>query len=210
MNEEQENEKKLIEERTFAALKLQRKQRLESLIEKRKNNLSYLIIVHLGETYWLNSILLNRKEITLLLEDKVQGVRGLMFYYLGLSLSLLLNKVNGYEVISSFLQLFEEWEYYFSSIPMQGMKYVLARNSSLYYPSLLANNNNNNNNNNEINDREYQIRNIGLYKYNNEIIFEFLQTPEIPFELNYIEVFINLCQMLISLYEKFWHEDSFT
>ena len=60
MDENNENEKKMVEERTFAALKLQRKQRLESLIEKRKNNFRYLIEVHSGDTFWLNSVLINK------------------------------------------------------------------------------------------------------------------------------------------------------
>jgi hypothetical protein len=40
--EEKEKEKRLAEERAQAALKLQRKQRLEALIIKRKGNLQYL------------------------------------------------------------------------------------------------------------------------------------------------------------------------
>jgi hypothetical protein len=40
--EEKEKEKRLADERAQAALKLQRKQRLEALIIKRKGNLQYL------------------------------------------------------------------------------------------------------------------------------------------------------------------------
>eukprot|EP01040_Poterioochromonas_malhamensis_P023392 gene23392-28682_t len=39
---EREREKKLAEQRSINALKLQRKQRLEALIRKRKANLQYL------------------------------------------------------------------------------------------------------------------------------------------------------------------------
>ena len=42
---EREKERRLAEERAATAHKLQRKQRLEALVEKRKNNFSYLRVL---------------------------------------------------------------------------------------------------------------------------------------------------------------------
>lgn len=195
--EEIDNEKKLTEERTFAALKLQRKQRLESLIEKRKNNFRYLIEVHCGDTFWLNSVLLDKRELNNYILDKIQNNRILMYYYYGLSLSKILELSSGQQTIKGLLQLLEEWEYMFSSNTMQSMKYVMARTSYYIYPSFMPN------------DNESEQLRAGIYKFNNDVVYEYLQAPDIPFELNYVEVFINLCEMLSALYDKFWHEDSF-
>jgi len=45
------------------ALKLQRKQRLEALVVKRKNNFSHLKKVHHGGKFWLNVALFTEADI---------------------------------------------------------------------------------------------------------------------------------------------------
>jgi hypothetical protein len=225
-------------ETTFAALKLQRKQRLESMIEKRKNNFHYLMEIHQGEGYWLNSVLINHRELHSHISDKAS--RAVMYYYFGLSLSKILELPAGPATIKAMVQLLEEWEYMFASSTMQSMKYVLARQSNFIYPNFMpdslnggggstggngpttgtgATGNSNGGvgsissgpsgaNSAPISEMDHQIRS-GIYKFNNDIVYEYLQAPHIPFELNYIEVFYSMCQMLHSLYDKFWHEDSF-
>mmetsp|Transcript_3961 Transcript_3961/g.6197 ORF Transcript_3961/g.6197 Transcript_3961/m.6197 type:complete len:259 (+) Transcript_3961:63-839(+) len=193
-----EVEKRLAEERTFAALKLQRKQRLETLIEKRKNNFLYLKRVHNGGCFWLNSVLTEHRDLNLHIFEKVQPMRAVMYYYLGLSISKLLDLQPGPVIIRAFAQLLEEWEYMFASVPMQGMKYVMARTSHYAYPQFMP-----------AEGDQDQIRST-IFKFNNDVVFEYLLYPHVPFELDYLEVFHSLCDMLYSLYEKLWHEDSFS
>lgn len=47
-----EKEKRLAEERSTAALKLQRKQRLQAMIQKRRTNLSYLKVLTNLKCIW--------------------------------------------------------------------------------------------------------------------------------------------------------------
>lgn len=49
-----------------------------------------------------------------------------------------------------------------------------------------------------------------VYKFNNAIVFEHLQVPHIPYELDYVEVFITLCVQLSNLYEKLIHEECYS
>jgi hypothetical protein len=219
---------------SFTALKLQRKQRLESLIEKRKNNFLYLMEIHLGGNFWLNSVLFDKKELNAYAMSEKTSTRSVMFYYFGISLSKILELPSGSTTIKAMLQFLEEWEYYFASNTMQSMKYVMARNSNFIYPNFMptdsipqtsgsggnssggngvgshgtGNGHNYNSNSSSVDLQDHQIKS-GIYKFNNDIVYEHLLTPHIPFELNYIEVLHSLCQMLYSLYDKFWHEDSF-
>jgi hypothetical protein len=219
---------------SFTALKLQRKQRLESLIEKRKNNFLYLMEIHMGGSFWLNSVLFDKKELNAYAMTEKTVTRSVMFYYFGISLSKILELPSGSATIKAMLQLLEEWEYYFASNTMQSMKYVMARNSNFIYPNFMPsdsipqggsgagngssgngggshgtnNGTNYNSNSGSMDPQDHQIKS-GIFKFNNDIVYEYLVTPHIPFELNYIEVLYSLCQMLYSLYDKFWHEDSF-
>lgn len=201
---------------SFTALKLQRKQRLESLIEKRKNNFLYLMEIHLGGSYWLNSVLIDKKELHSYILEK-PSTRAVMYYYFGISISKILELNSGPITIKAMIQLLEEWEYYFASTTMQSMKYMMARTSNYIYPNFMPNDTsttagaaqsgNGSNNPNSV-ESDHQIKS-GIYKFNNDVVYEYLLTPHIPFELNYIEVLYSLCQMLYDLYDKFWHEDSF-
>jgi hypothetical protein len=190
-------ERKLNEERIFAALKLQRKQRLEALIEKRKNNFKYMKKVHSGDCYWLNALFVDDMELNVHIKEKVGGIRAIMYYFLGLSLSKILDLPSGPTTIRAFAQLLEEWEYMFASVPMQGMKYVMARSSAYAYPQFNPN------------DGDVDQIRSAIYKFNNDVVYEHLQYPHVPFDLDYLEVFHGLCDMLHSLYDKLWHEDAF-
>jgi hypothetical protein len=196
---EVEREKQIAEERTFAALKLQRKQRLETMIEKRKNNFQYLKTVHDGGTFWLNTVMIDKNKLFSLVSDttRVPPIRSVMYYYLGLSLSKLLDLPPGPITVRALSQLLEEWEYYFASNTMQSMKYVMARTSSYPYPQYMPN------------DGDIDQIRSGVYKFNNDIVYEHLQCPHVPFNLDYVQVFYSLCEMLYELYDKFWHEDTF-
>jgi hypothetical protein len=49
-----------------------------------------------------------------------------------------------------------------------------------------------------------------VYKFNNAVVFEHLQLPHIPYELDYAEVFVGLCVELSRLYEKLVHEECYS
>lgn len=45
-----------------------------------------------------------------------------------------------------------------------------------------------------------------LLKCNNEVVFEHLLTPEVPFMLDYLEVVFSLCEVMCRIYAKFLEE----
>ncbi len=185
------------EKKNTAALKLQRKQRLETLIDKRINNFLYLKKIHEGGCYWLNCVLFEKNDLNNCIQLKCPDNRSLTYYYLGLSVSSLLDITDGPPVIKALSQLMEEWEYAFSNAAIQGMKYVLARTSNGVYPQFTA-----------VADDQDQIRST-VYKFDNDVIYQYLNFPHVPFELDYIEVLFSLCDMLQLLYKKLWHIDSY-
>ncbi|CAE7722912.1 unnamed protein product, partial [Symbiodinium microadriaticum] len=140
---------------------------------------------------------MGERELNAHIEEKVGGIRAVMYYYLGLSLSKILGLQNGPVTIRAFAQLLEEWEYMFASAPMQGMKYVMARSSAFALPQFNPN------------DGDADQIKSSIYKFNNDVVYEHLLCPHVPFDLDYLEVFHGLCDMLFALYGKLWHEDAF-
>lgn len=45
-----------------------------------------------------------------------------------------------------------------------------------------------------------------LLKFNNEVVYEQLLTPEVPFALDYLEVVFSLCEVMCRVYAKFVEE----
>ena len=45
-----------------------------------------------------------------------------------------------------------------------------------------------------------------LLKFNNEVVYEHLLTPEVPFALDYFEVVFSLCEVMGRIYAKFEEE----
>lgn len=45
-----------------------------------------------------------------------------------------------------------------------------------------------------------------LLKFNNEVVYEQLLTPEVPFELDYCEVVFSLCDVMCRIYAMFMEE----
>lgn len=185
---------------TENALLLQRKQRLQSMVYKRKENLKYLMRTHEGGVFWLNCILLTKDDISQYIYQTVPKHRTLLFFYLAIGASTVLKLPKGSPTVKAFLQLLEEWEYFFAGSTMQSMKFVLAKNSTCVYPS--SSNQNNASFSGGTEDSDW-TRVPSLSKFDNTIVFEYLHITPVPFELDYIEVLAGLCDSLIALYDKF-------
>jgi hypothetical protein len=117
-----------------------------------------------------------------------------MFLYLGLGVSRVNDMPPGVETVRALAQLFEEWEYHFGGTAMQSVKFVMAKNSLCSYPQLQPKSTG------QADSPEY-IKPT-LYKYNNDVVYEILQTPHMPFELDYAEVLVALCEALCNTYSQ--------
>eukprot|EP01032_Pedospumella_encystans_P014292 gene14292-16429_t len=193
----EERERKIAEERANAALKLQRKQRLQAMIIKRQRNLAYLKKVHQGGCYWLNTILLTHADLLAYSTKFVSKQRVESFFSLGISISKIVELNPGLPVVRAFSQLMEEWEYVHSGTTMQSVKFMMAKNSTCVYPQMSPI------------EGFSDLARPSVYKFNNAVVFEHLRLPHIPFELDYLEVFTGLCVELSKLYEKLIHEECY-
>jgi hypothetical protein len=176
-------------------LRIQRKQRLEALLHKRSSNFQYLKKIHEGGHYWLNVMLVTPEDIARMLSLGDCKSRTVNFYYLGLSVQNLLDVPPGVAAVKAFSQLMEEFEYYCAGNAMQGMKSLMAKTSTCVYPQAV-----------QIEGDEPLTRPT-VYKFNNKVVYEYLKIPHLPFELDYTEVVIALCDALHRLYEKLFVED---
>jgi hypothetical protein len=175
---------------------------IAALVKKRKANLLRLRESHEANMFWLNSSIETKIDISKQAMKAKQ--RTLMYFTLTMSMysSCILNSTSILPTVKSFLQLFEEWEYHFSGSAMQSMKYVLAKNSPCIYPrsSPLA----------IKNSIGIDVLSPSLYKFDNSIVYEHLNITHVPFDLDHMEVFIGLCDALISLYDKFLSDECYT
>ena len=167
------------------------------MVIKRKENISYLCRFHHGGVFWLNCIMLKAPM-------NPSARRTVMYYSLGMSASNLLVQegMKGFHFVYAFAQLMEEWEYHFSSPTMQGMKLLLARNSSTPYPQTIISSNSE--------KEEDLVGRISVHKHNGNVVYEYLMTPPLPIEFDYVEVLTALSEVLTSLYDKFLSEECYS
>ena len=184
--------------------KLQRKQRLEALILKRKHNVSYIAKVYNGSSFWLNCRLLTSKDIQNYITQNVPILRTKMYFYLGLSVSRILieHQSGGAIVVKAFAQLLEEWEYHFASSAMQSVRFVLAKNSISMYPQTSHYSATDG-------DADVSSSRGNIHKFNGTIVYEHLLTPAVPFDLDYVEVTCSLSEVLMSLYDNFMQAECY-
>lgn len=188
---EKENESAHAQEQKAAedeALKIQRAVRLDDMTMKRVENFCYLERVHRGGCFWLNCYLISKEDLIHLARNVFPPQRALQFFYLSISLTRLLELEGGATILRSALQLMEEWEFFFSSNTNRGVKSMIAKSapssfphSDLHLPS--------------------EAFKPGLHKFANEVVYEFLQTPPLPFSPDYFETVTALCRVFSSLYQ---------
>lgn len=119
------------------------------------------------------------------------------YFLLGLSIAKILLLPSGTATIRAFSQLMEEWEYHLSGGSYISRKYMMAKTSPCVYPNTVPI------------EGLSDLTRPNLYKFNNTIVYEFLQVHTIAFELDYREVVIQLSNTFLQLYDKFFHQECF-
>ena len=187
-------ESPIKDERNAEAVLHQRRQRLDTLVNKRKANFAYLKKIHEGNSFWLNSVSMSAIDIRHFLAlNGTAWERLLSYFYLGLSFGKILECATGFELVRESLRLFDEWEYYFSTFSVQSVKYIMARNVPTAFPDVT----------------DYDISRQTINKFNNDILFERLLTPHVGFDLDYVAVMQILCEVLSKIYENIWSEECY-
>ncbi|KAK9244784.1 hypothetical protein V1506DRAFT_540321 [Lipomyces tetrasporus] len=124
-----------------------------------------------NEVYFLNVMLLTNKDVSTIFDKRRYAKRAANFYYLGISLSNLLEWADWSDYMKTFDALLHEYETYVESLDQRQSKGIMFWSSK---------------------SRNQQP----------EVEYVHLMTPFVPFDLDYSEVVIMLCETLVQLYNK--------
>jgi hypothetical protein len=223
-------EKRLQAERQARFQMLQRKQKLRELVEHRLSVIGSIHHAHENScSLWLSSVLISAFDITRFSLAEVPTSRCESLYYLSVSLDSLLEQrfndgSNSHAKIQSLSQLFEEWEYFGGGNAMQSMRLVMAKNSLSIHPNSHGygtyNHDAKSHAHNSDNSGAYSVERSGsteggagssstpdkmairpsIFKFNGNVVYEYLLTPSVPFELCYSDILIALSESLRSMY----------
>lgn len=212
----------------------------------------------------MNSIRLSKADIFRFIAQMVPSERTTQYLCLSMSIANMLTETypSNAHVVRAFLQLLEEYEYYFAGATVQSMKYLLAKNSPTLYPvaasaaafvsttggtttvppphsgsipigdrpsttpTTLAGtdddppptdapdtNHNSTTATPTVSPTPASKSRHGgpsIHKFDSTIVYEHLVTSHVPFELDHVEVFVSLCEVLTALYDRFPHEECYS
>ncbi|CAM9093389.1 unnamed protein product [Hapterophycus canaliculatus] len=183
--------------------KLDRMVKVEALVGKRKRFFSYLKKTHEEGGFWLNCVQLTRQGDLAIYAADLPSQRIRRLFYLGVGLAKLLQSKGGAQLVRGILQLLEEWEYHFAlaGVAHHSVKAMLAKNidgPSRDQTTI-----------GEDGGRQQEQVVARLLKFNNEVVYEQLLTPEVPFALDYLEVVFSLCEVMCRIYAKFVEEECY-
>ncbi|CAN0216945.1 unnamed protein product [Pylaiella littoralis] len=184
--------------------KLERMIKVEALVGKRKRFFSYLKETHEKGSFWLNCVQLTRQGDLAIYAAELPSQHIVRLFYLGVGLAKLLQSKGGAQLVRGILQLLEEWEYHFAlaGVAHHSVKAMLAKNIDRPSRDLSR----------DIGEEGGKLQEhvvARLLKFNNEVVFEHLLTPEVPFMLDYLEVVFSLCDVMCRIYAKFLEEECY-
>eukprot|EP00300_Choanocystis_sp_HF-7_P036771 c52687_g1_i1.p1 GENE.c52687_g1_i1~~c52687_g1_i1.p1 ORF type:complete len:261 (+),score=62.18 c52687_g1_i1:120-902(+) len=158
---------------------------IEYIVNKRHSNFEYLKKIHEGGAFWLNCVKIAQEDILTFYGNPATQARAEKFFILGTSVAPLLHLQNGIQYIRALAQLIEEYDYNYASTTMKSVMKIKSRADGDY-----------------VDDEDAPIR-PSMIKKDNVIIYQYLQTPHVPCELDYFEVLSSLCDVLTLVYRKF-------
>ncbi|EFC41823.1 hypothetical protein NAEGRDRAFT_58715 [Naegleria gruberi] len=167
---------------------------MEFIVQKRVENLEYIRKFHEGQVFWMNTVKVSPSEIEKAYQSQTLQKRLEQWFTLGMSMAPLIQIDNGYEFVRACSQLLEEFEYHFSNMAVQGMKILKAFTNNFVdddTPPVIT---------------SQKTIKPSIHKSNGSVVYEFLQTPNIPCTLDYCQIIFSLCDLLIFVYRKFLDE----
>jgi len=171
---------------------------LESLVQKRQQQVAYLRRTHQPDvdfkdletfgqsSYWLNTISVDPKTINKMMKSETRKTQG--WFCLGSSLSKLLDIEDHKLLVNSFVQLMEEYSYQFGDRLHAAFSYVRSKNLQEKFNL----------------ESDQPVKPI-IWKRDNKVVFQLLETPRLPDSLNYCLTVYSMLSILYLLYTKFLH-----
>eukprot|EP00483_Globobulimina_turgida_P013081 UN13105 len=172
---------------------------LEELVHKRQQQLAYLRRTHQPDvdfkdtdnygqsSFWLNTISVDPPTINAEMKNESRKLCG--WFCLGTSLSKLLEIEDHTVLVNSFIQLIEEFSYQFVARIHAGFSYLRSKNLQDKF---------------DLNSSQ-PIKPI-IWKRDNKVVFQLLQTPTLPEGLNYCLIVYSMVSIIYLLYSKFLHQ----
>ncbi|KDE03924.1 hypothetical protein MVLG_05616 [Microbotryum lychnidis-dioicae p1A1 Lamole] len=157
---------------------------LRGTVEKRIATLQYLKRAHGGKLYWFNTVLLTPELVKAQFEHGRMRARTTRFAVLGMSLSAILDIAPAQDFLKSLLSLVQE----FDNVPDD--RFDRNRN-----PKTLFRGTTRSRKGMSLAGSDF----IGLQEGSDA---SNLFVPNIPFELDYNQVFITTCDLLVEIYQK--------
>ncbi|KAH9814580.1 hypothetical protein DFH28DRAFT_1082784 [Melampsora americana] len=154
---------------------------LKILAQKRITTFVYLKKVHEGKVHWFNTILLTRAELEKNFDQQRMQRRTTRFAILGMSLSSLLDIMTFHDFLKGLLNLLLEYETIPDDILKPKMKGMFRQSKTPRKSSSAP-------------DYPITLQESGESSY--------LFAPNIPFDLDYFEVWITLCDIIVEIYQK--------
>lgn len=153
---------------------------LRFLLQKRAQTFEYLRRSHEGKVHWFNTVLFQRSELDAAFDNGKMAKRTVRFAILGMSMSVLLEITAAHDFLRGLLSLLQE----FDTIDDENLR---ARTKNLFKagkgkrPSGTS-------------DYALNVQDSGDLSY--------FFSPNIPFDLDYFQVFYTLCDILGEIYSK--------
>ncbi|KAJ3070069.1 hypothetical protein HDU98_006903 [Podochytrium sp. JEL0797] len=151
---------------------------LDELVRTRIQTLSHLQLLHTGNAFYFDTVRMTSDVLAQTYDNAVSAKRCWQYKYLGLSVGGLLVIMSPIEFVKALNVLLLEYE----------------------------------------NETEAKQVNINLFRRKRQVeshdfsnvsstfhetgVYEYLETPDIPFDLDYCHVFMSLCDALIAAYNK--------
>ncbi|KAI7864328.1 hypothetical protein BDF14DRAFT_1835292 [Spinellus fusiger] len=145
---------------------------LSELVSKRTATIRYLCRAHEGSTHWFNTILLTKEDLGAMYPNNKMTRRTCNFYALGISLGTILEITHPWDYLKALSQLLSEFDYYTNDNSKQKMKNIF---------------------------RKARKDDDGSGESSE---YTHLTVPHVPFELDYLETFFSLCDIMIEAYER--------
>ncbi|GAA5822798.1 hypothetical protein JCM11251_004384 [Rhodosporidiobolus azoricus] len=170
-------------------------EQLRALVRKRITAWTYLKNAGEGKVYWFNTVLLTTEDMRSTFPNEKMRSRTIRFAVLGMSLSSLLDITPAHDFLRSLLSLVQEFE----SVPEErfGGKNMQVQRSVFKVGSKSRRGGGLSAASAASGGADFSM---GLPQEGGEA--SYLMTPNIPFELDYFQVLITTCEMLVEVYSK--------
>uniref|UniRef100_A0A7S4D2L0 Uncharacterized protein n=1 Tax=Eutreptiella gymnastica TaxID=73025 RepID=A0A7S4D2L0_9EUGL len=171
---------------------------IEFLVTRRLKTFEYLKKCLDGQALWLDAVVITPEDICRYCQgsDGAMEKRAQKWFFLGLSIAPLLDMANGPTFVSSLENIFQEWDYFFSTFVGQSWKWAMSKATWVVSGAV------------EISRRAMETSEPSSVQEAQPL--QTLVVPSMCSPVDYYEVAYTLLEILSLVYLKFTDESSAT